>query len=140
MFEGPLEPWWEGLPSKPYDYVGFVYEIENHEGKKYIGQKKFWKKVTYPPLKGRKNKRHKEVLSDFLTYWGSNTKLQEDVLRANGRGFKRRILRLCKGKVEMNYFEALYQFQNDVLGIENKNNKDKYYNNMINVRIGGKQV
>ena len=42
------------------DHVGFVYEIYDTETKmKYIGKKKFWSKVTRPPLKGKKNKKPK---------------------------------------------------------------------------------
>ena len=50
--------------NKPFDsdmigdYIGFVYEVYDTEAKmKYIGKKKFWSKVTKPPLKGKKNKR-----------------------------------------------------------------------------------
>ena len=38
------------------DHIGFVYEITDTEnGMMYIGKKKFWSKVTRPPLKGKKN-------------------------------------------------------------------------------------
>ena len=38
------------------DYIGFVYEVYDTEAKmKYIGKKKFWSRVTRPPLKGKKN-------------------------------------------------------------------------------------
>ena len=40
----------------PEDCIGFVYEIRDTEtDMKYIGKKKFWSKVSRPPLKGRKN-------------------------------------------------------------------------------------
>ena len=42
----------------PKEYIGFVYEITDKEtNMKYIGKKKFWSRVTRPPLKGKKNKR-----------------------------------------------------------------------------------
>ena len=58
--------------NKPFDsdmigdYVGFVYEVYDTETEmKYIGKKKFWSRVTRPPLKGIKNKR---ILLIFLSF------------------------------------------------------------------------
>jgi len=41
---------------------------------------------------------------------------------------------MCKSKAEMNYYETKEQFFRDVLF------DPKSYNNMINCRIGGKQI
>ena len=37
--------------------VGFVYEVYDTQTKMYyIGKKKFWSRITRPPLKGQKRK------------------------------------------------------------------------------------
>jgi len=52
------------------DYVGFVYCLTDTEnGKKYIGKKKFTRKITRPPLKGKKRKRRSVAESDWQTYY-----------------------------------------------------------------------
>lgn len=119
---------WINSPESIEEYEGFVYLIKNiTKNKSYIGQKKFWKKVTLPPLKGKIRKRKKVVESDWVSYTGSSNELNNDIL--NGDIIEKIILKLCKSKWEMNYFEAKYQFENDVLF------KEEYYNGIINLRI-----
>ena len=111
-------------------YKAFVYEITNLEdGRKYIGKKRFTKLRTKPPLKGYKRKRKISSESDWLTYWGSNDELKEDVKKLGEDKFKRVILRLCKNLTESSYYEAKYQFDNNVLLTEN------YYNRLIAVKV-----
>ena len=63
------------------DHYGFVYLITHIEtGRKYIG-KKFFTKAKTKQVKGKKKKLR--VSSDWQTYWGSNTELQEEV-KING--------------------------------------------------------
>ena len=119
---------WKNAPDNYDDYLGFVYLIENKtNGKKYIGQKKFWFKKTLPPLKGKKRKRRSLVISDWMDYTGSSNALNEDI--ASGHKIVKTITHLCKSKFEMNYIELKEQMDNEVLFDEN------YYNAMINVRI-----
>ena len=114
------------------DYVGFVYLITNQtNGKKYIGKKNFYFTKTRT-IKG-KRKRSK-VESDWQDYYGSNKELQADVELLGKENFKREILKLCKSKGEFGYYEAKYQFENNVL--EN----DDYYNTWIMVRVHKKHL
>jgi hypothetical protein len=119
--------------DKPVDepelenYIGFVYVIENKtDDKMYIGKKLLKFKRT-KKIKGRNKK--VSVDSDWKKYWGSNKNLQEDVLELGEDKFQRKILRLCKSKGEMNYYEAKYQFELGVL------ESDQYYNEWIMVKV-----
>jgi hypothetical protein len=119
----------------PSDYIGFVYIIFNMENNRYyIGQKKLWFKRVLRPLKGRKRKRHRIVESDWRAYWGSSEELLRDIERLGKHKFRKQIIRLCKSKAEMNYYESKAQFEKDVLL------DPLSYNGIINCRISKNQV
>lgn len=119
--EGPVDE------SALEEYVGFVYVITNLEDqRRYIG-KKLLKFKRSKKVKGRKKKFL--IDSDWKDYWGSNKSLQEDVRELGEERFERRILRFCKSRGEMNYYEAKYQFENDVL------ESDAWYNEWIMVKV-----
>ena len=128
--------------KKPFDtdmieeYIGFVYEIYDTESKmKYIGKKKFWSKVTRPPLKGKKNKRRSLKESDWKSYYGSS-EIGKDLVENTGEWrFKRKILRLCKTTGEMSYYEMKEQIDNDVLLKPNE-----YYNAFVGGKIHRKHL
>ena len=124
------------------DYEGFVYKITNNTNSKfYIGKKVFWNTYKLPPLKGRTkkekirrsklkgNKRHVKKESDWREYWGSSKELLEDVERLGKKSFDRVILKLCKSKWEMSYYEAKYQFDERVIFKKNS------YNGILNLRV-----
>jgi hypothetical protein len=119
----------------PDNYVGFVYLIEKLSGKKYIGKKLFlFSKTSYKvvKLKNGTKKRKKiksKVSSDWKTYYGSCIELNKDVKELGSDNFTRTILRFCKSKTELSYYEAKYQFDNDVLLDESK-----WYNGWISVK------
>lgn len=122
--------------NEPYEeigeYVGFVYQITNTlNNKKYIGKKNFYFSKT-KQVKGKK-KRIK-VESDWKTYYGSNKELQEDVNKYGEHNFRRDILMLCKSKGQFSYYEAKFQFDNNVL------ERDDYYNTWIMCRIHKKHL
>lgn len=107
-------------------YTGFVYIIKNDEDNRmYIGKKLLKFKKT-KQVKGKK----KKILvdSDWKNYWGSNKLLIEDVRELGEQKFTREILRLCKNRGEMSYYEAKYQFENRVL------ESDFWYNEWIFVK------
>ena len=123
--------------NKPFDcdmienYIGFVYEVYDKEAKmKYIGKKKFWSKVTKPPLKGKKNKRRSLKESDWKSYYGSSEEVKSLVENTGEWRFKRKIIRLCKSLGEMSYYEMKEQIDNDVLLKPNE-----YYNAFVGGKI-----
>ena len=130
LFEGK-----EFTQEQVGDHKAFVYLITNViDGRKYLGKKRFTKVRTKPPLKGKSRKRKVQSPSNWETYYGSNDLLKQDVERLGAGNFKREILRLCKSLGEASYYEAKYQFENDVLLSED------YYNSWICVRVTGRHL
>jgi hypothetical protein len=125
----------------PETCVGFVYLITNSiTGRKYIGKKlaKF-SKTTYKTVKlknGTKKKKRirGKIESDWKTYYGSNTELNQDVAILGVENFTREILYYCNSKAECSYIEAREQFERKVL-----ESKD-FYNGQIAVRIHGSHI
>ena len=125
----------------PEDCVGFVYLITNNlTGRQYIGKKlaKF-SKTTYRivKLKNGKKKRKKikgKIDSDWQTYYGSNTELNQDIERLGAGNFTREILYYCRSKAECSYIEAREQFSRRVL------ESNDYYNGHIQVRVHGSHI
>ena len=127
-FEPPKE-------FNPDVWYGFVYCIRNRaNARQYIGKKFFWKAKTLPITKKRKRRQRLKVESDWRTYYGSNKHLQNDVETMGEDFFHREIIHLCKSKGECAYLETKEQFAREVLLSE------KYYNGIINCRIGGNSV
>tara|TARA_B100000927_G_scaffold8148_1_gene6616 strand:- start:4156 stop:4566 length:411 start_codon:yes stop_codon:yes gene_type:complete len=121
--------------STPEDYQGFVYEIvELDTGRKYIGKKNFWKPKTLPITKTRRRRVRTRTESDWKSYFGSSEKVNSLVESKGNEGFRKVILRLCKTKGEMSYFETKLQFDNDVLF------NDNYYNEFIGCKIHAKHL
>lgn len=106
---------------------GFVYMITHLKtGRKYIG-KKFFTKSKTKQVKGKKKR--SRVSSDWLNYWGSNKKLQEEV-KENGKDqYIREILHLCKTRSECSYWETWEIFNRHALMHES------YYNEWVSCRI-----
>jgi hypothetical protein len=110
----------------PKDYLGFVYKITNiTNGRFYIGKKYFWynkkKKLTKKQLAewtGPGRKPTTEVIqveSDWKTYWGSSKELLADIKLIGEDNFECQILRLCKTKKQLTYFEMHYQCKYECL-------------------------
>lgn len=113
-------------------YIGFVYCITNlTNDRKYIGKKGFFFSKT-KQVKGKK-KRFK-VESDWRDYYGSNEELKADVEKLGVENFRRDILRLCKSKGEMSYFELKEQMTRGVL------ETDRYYNSWVSGKIHKKHL
>ena len=125
----------------PETCVGFVYLITNSiTGRKYIGKKlaKF-SKTTYKTVKlknGTKKKKRirGKIESDWKTYYGSNTELNQDVANLGVENFTREILYYCNSKAECSYIEAREQFERKVL-----ESRD-FYNGQIAVRVHGSHI
>ena len=122
---------WSNVTETHEAPYGFIYKITNLVlNKCYIGKKQMVSVKKMPPLKGRKNKRHKEVETDWRTYSGSSNDLNADIEKYGKENFKFEILMFCNSKWELAYYESKIQFELDVLVSEN------FYNGIINCRIG----
>lgn len=121
----------EGSTEIPF---GFIYLITNNKtGRKYIGKKQCMTVKKMPPLKGRKNKRHVTVETDWRTYTSSSRQLNEDIEELGKDNFTFEILKFCDSKWQLAYEETKIQFEEEVLL------KSEYYNDIINCRIRGKR-
>lgn len=110
---------------------GFIYLITNlTNNKKYIGCKMLQKVIKRKPLKGKKNKRHETIESDWKTYTSSSNELNKDIELLGKQNFKFEIIDFAYSKSHLKYLEAKYQFDNDVLLSEN------WYNGIIDLRVG----
>lgn len=115
----------------PEEDLGFIYEITHIEtNRTYIGKKQFWTTRKLKPLKGKKNKRHKTVETDWKIYTSSSDRVNNDITKYGVKAFTYKIIRFCKSKWELAYYEAKEQFDKGVLLSED------YYNGIINLRIG----
>ena len=121
---------WLNQPEDINKHFGFVYEIKCLiNSKTYIGKKQFWSKRTRPPLKGRKNKRHYVVESDWKTYFGSSNKLLADIEKYGEESFQRTMLIYCDSKFDLSYDELWVQIVNEVL------DDPLSYNEILSVRL-----
>ena len=129
---------YEGKPfdsDQIEDNIGFVYLITDlTNDKKYIGKKNFWSTRRLPPLKGKTRRRTVKKESDWKEYFGSSEQVKLLVEESGQERFKREIIRLCKSKGEMSYYEAKEQFDREVLF------SDEYYNEFIGCKIHAKHV
>ena len=121
--------------SRIDDLAGFVYCITDlTNNKKYIGKKTLWSTRRLKPLKGKTRRRVKKTQSDWMSYYGSNEEVKLLVENDGENRFKREILKLCKTKGLMSYYEAKEQFDREVLF------NDEYYNEFIGCKIHSKHV
>lgn len=110
---------------------GFIYRITNTvNGKIYFGKKQIKSVKKLKPLKGRKNKRHFDIETDWKTYTSSSNDVNEDIILLGKGKFTFEIIKFCDSKFELAYYEAKIQFDNNVLL------KEGFYNGIINCRIG----
>ena len=123
---------WEGVLEENTDLpYGFIYEITNlTNNRKYIGKKQCLTVRKRPPLKGKKNKRHVVLETDWKGYTSSSNQLNRDIEKIGKDKFRFKILRWCNSKWELAYNETRLQFEEEVLL------REDYYNGIISVRIG----
>lgn len=126
------------LKVPPQGYVGFVYMIIFDDGKRYIGKKNFWThrkrnfgKKEIAKLEDRRKKRYEIVTKE--SNWRSYISSSPDVhakIEEDGTGYKKRILRICKTKKQLSYYEEKYLFINGAIEQEsylNGNIARRYY-------------
>jgi hypothetical protein len=111
----------------PTQYEGYIYMTTNLEtNRSYIGKKNFFHKTNVklgkkelaalPVTRGR-TKQTKLVVkpSDWKTYYGSSQEIKEDLKKYPKDKFVRVLLKLCKSKKSLTYYENKYLFQYGVL-------------------------
>ena len=95
---------------------GFIYVITNTvNGKRYIGKKQMKSVKKLKPLKGKKNKRHFDIETDWKEYMSSSNDLNLDIIKFGKDKFTFEIVWLCESKFELAYYESKMQFDNYVL-------------------------
>lgn len=116
----------------PPKVIGFVYMItRKSDGKFYVGKKKASFK-RYKQVKGKRKRA--DVESDWRSYYGSNTDLQNDVKTLGYDQFERRILHLCYSLSECSYRETEEIFTRRCLL------REDCYNSWVSVRVTKKHV
>lgn len=114
------------IKHPPDGYYGFVYVITDNTGKKYWGKKAFSHKVRKKTSKRVRLKTRKRVIittkdSGWRDYWGSSKPLLEYIQHNGTQGFKREILKYCKNKQSLSYWETHYLFVERALFIDSWN-------------------
>jgi hypothetical protein len=102
----------KSIDDLPKDCIGFIYKITNtNTNEYYIGKKNIYQRRTLPPLKGYKRKRKVIKESKWQSYRSSNSEVKE----WNEDYITLEILRFCKSKKSLTYYELQEQFAHDVL-------------------------
>jgi len=135
----------KSIKDLPKDTVGFVYRIEDENGKFYIGKKSLISKLNTEvsknvydnlkkegfPVTKTKNKakskkgsvvwRYKKRVqkeTNWQKYNGSNIELNANIKK--GLKYSKEIIQVCKNSKQMSYYETKHQICNGV--IEENNN------------------
>jgi hypothetical protein len=128
-------------------HFGFVYIITRlSDGKAYIGKKQLTstrkkkltkKELAAAPVKPGRKPTTKKVTSesDWKSYWGSEPTLKQEVKTLGESHFQRVILRFCKSKKQLSYYEENEQHIRNVLA-----HPDKFYNSNISGRYFRKDL
>lgn len=121
---------------------GFIYKITDlQNGKIYIGKKILFtnrkKRLTkkelaeLEPRKGKKPTFKRDIQeSNWKDYYGSSKSLLAEIeKRGEKLSFRREVLKLCKTKKQLTYWEIHYQCKYEVLLIDSYNDNilSKFY-------------
>jgi hypothetical protein len=136
----------ELINDKSFDineYEGYIYITTILDtDRKYIGKKNFFHNTNVklgkkelanlPTARGKKPSKKKVTKeSDWKTYYGSAQEIKDSVKQYPKERIIRTLLRLCKTKKELTYYECKYLFDYNVLepnsGFINDNILGKFY-------------
>ena len=125
------------------EYEGYIYMTTILDtGRKYIGKKNFFHNTNVklgkkelanlPTARGKKPSKKKVTKeSDWKTYYGSAQEIKDSVKQYPKERITRTLIRLCKSKKELTYYECKYLFDYNVLepnsGFINDNILGKFY-------------
>lgn len=119
------------------DSIGFVYKITCiPTNRQYIGKKLFYftktsiKTITLKSGIKKKKKIKSLIESDWQSYYGSNSELQNDVINLGENFFEKHILHLCNTRGVLSYLELKEQVLRGVL-----EHPELFYNGIIQVKI-----
>ena len=131
--EGDFGHWETYLSDQfdPLEWFGFVYSITNKRTKRsYIGRKQLIS-TRRKKVKGRVNRKVTRKESNWKEYTGSCNELNEEIKTIGKDKYRFEILKLCKTKGELSYWETKLQFDEDVLHSRFPDGTRKYYNTSI---------
>ena len=98
------------ISDMPEGTIGFIYMITNKDTNEfYIGKKSLYSHRTLPPLKGYKRKRKVIKESKWRDYCSSNKSVQ------GWTDIYKKILKYCKSKKALTYYELKEQFRHECL-------------------------
>ena len=101
------------ISDMPEDTIGFIYKIRKKvTGEFYIGRKSLYSHRKLPPLKGFKRKRKVVKETNWKDYQSSNS----EVKKWEHDSISKSILRFCKTKKAMTYYELEEQIKHNALG------------------------
>jgi hypothetical protein len=125
------------------EYEGYIYMTTILDtGRKYIGKKNFFHNTNVklgkkelanlPTARGKKPSKKKVTKeSDWKIYYGSAQEIKDSVKQYPKERITRTLIRLCKTKKELTYYECKYLFDYNVLepnsGFINDNILGKFY-------------
>ena len=113
------------------DWFGFIYRVtEKNTGKMYIGKKQFFSNRT-KKVKGRVNKKHYKIESDWKKYTTSSVELNKSIELYGMDNYIFEIISLHKTKGSLHYREVEMQVFEDVLRARFDDGNRKYYNGNI---------
>lgn len=119
---------WSNPPNNISQYAGFVYLITNIKtDQRYIGKKFFWANRSRK-VKGLKNRKWKKSESNWKNYKSSSKLVHVGIDKYGINNFRFEILQCYKTRREVNYHEMEFQVIADVLGMNDPNNKELFYN------------
>ena len=130
------------MEHAPEGYYGFIYCITDDKGRKYWGKKAFnhkrktrLSKKAKLLAKTRKTWEIKQADSKWLSYWGSCRELLAYIAeRGNTDGFTREVIKLCRDRASLSYWEVVTLIENEVLFSDNTWNGNiagKYFRGKI---------
>lgn len=116
---------------EPSEWFGFIYCIVNiQNSRKYIGKKQLIFTLR-KKIKNRTNRKKTVKESDWKIYTGSSEELNSDISLYGIENFTFSIIKLCKTKRDLGYYEVEEQFQRKVLTSLLESGIREYYNKSI---------
>ena len=116
----------------PDDWFGYIYEIVcTINNRRYVGKKQFRFLRKKKPLKGRVNKRHSYVDSDWRLYTSSSKHVHNLIDSCGLCNFTFTIIKLCDNKSQLSYYETYFMIHKEVMTLRDASGELVYLNKQI---------